>query len=210
MRPLRLPSIKKILIQINLDIDILSEVISHNSTDDFNTFHELVLILEDRRYFHHIGIDYKSFLRDVYRFMTFRKHGGFSTIEMQFVRTAIGKYDRTLRRKIYEVILAHLCNWHFKKIDLLNAYLNIAYYGTNFPVNLFSNMTNTEYVSISIFGKAISELSKEEAAEVAAYLVYPRPSNPYAKWQHKLERRKKYALRLYPQFKYIFEKIPYR
>lgn len=208
MRPLRLPSIKKILIQINLDIDLLNDVISHNSAKDFYIIHEMVLILEDRRYFRHIGIDYKSFLRDIYKFTTFRQHGGFSTIEMQFVRTVIGKYDRTLCRKLYEIILAHLCNWHFKKLDLLNAYLSIAYYGTNFPVKLFSDMTNIECVSTFIFEKSINDLSAEEAAEIAAYLVYPRPSHPYVAWYHKMERRKLYALRLHPKLKYIFKKIP--
>lgn len=208
MRPFRPPSIKKVLIQINLDIDLLYEVVSHNSTDDFNLFHEMVLILEDRRYFYHTGIDYRSFLRDLYRFITFRKHGGFSTIEMQFVRTVTGRYDKTLQRKLYEIILAHLCNWHFKKLDLLNAYLNIAYYGTNFPVNLLSDMTNIECVSTFIFGKSINDLSPEEAAEIAAYLVYPRPSRPYTAWYHKIERRKRYALRLHPHLKHIFKKIP--
>jgi penicillin-binding protein 1A len=47
----------------------------------------LVVLLEDWRYFEHRGIDWRSVLREGLKAISFQKHGGASTIDMQFVRT---------------------------------------------------------------------------------------------------------------------------
>lgn len=210
-RPLRWPSLKRFLIRVNNDIDLLSEAITISCYDEFTDFHKMVIVLEDRRYFFHLGVDYISFIRDIWRLFTFRSHGGFSTIEMQFVRTVTNKYDRTLRRKLYEILLAYLCNWHFKKFELLNSYLCIAYFGSNYQVSQsYGCYCNYERVANDLFGKAPYELELSEAAEIAAYLVYPRPSKPSPEWRKKIERRKRYALSLFPRYKDIFDKISIR
>lgn len=164
MRPLRLPSFRRLLIQLNLDMDAISEYVAMHRFGDHTTFHTMVLLLEDRRFRRHLGIDYWSFVRDAWRFITFRRHGGFSTIEMQFVRTVTRRYERTVGRKIYEMLLAHLCNWHFTKADVLNSYLSIAYYGYRYPVKeLYGIMSNFEIVASDLFGKPVDALSLEEA-----------------------------------------------
>lgn len=104
--PLNIPSIKHRLIQIVIDMDHIESNVYPTYFERLPTLHAMVLLLEDRRYFRHAGIDYWSFLRDFWRMITFRKHGGFSTIEMQFVRTVTARYERTIRRKLYEMLLA--------------------------------------------------------------------------------------------------------
>lgn len=80
----------------------------------------------------------------------------------------------------------------------------MAYYGTQFPVNLFPSMTNIEIVCTYVFEKSIEDLTKEEAAELAAYLVYPRPISPSDNWEKNIKRRRDYALRLHSKLKEVF------
>lgn len=197
--PLKIPSLKKLLIEVALDIDRIESNIWHTYFDRLPILHTMVLLLEDRRYFSHMGVDYFSFLRDFWRMATFRKHGGFSTIEMQFVRTVTSRYERTIKRKLYEILLAFICNWRFKKTDMLESYLRIAYFGTNY----------CNYIDISgeIFKKWPSDLSQQEAAMIAACLVYPMPRSPNSEWNRKIQRRSKYAMKLYASGKYPLDKI---
>jgi hypothetical protein len=59
-----------------------------------------------------------------------------------------------------------------------------------------------------MFDKFADELSLEEAATIAAMLVYPRPKVPSDEWRQKLARRSEYVCSLYPSLKERFEKLP--
>jgi membrane peptidoglycan carboxypeptidase len=153
------------------------------------------LILEDRRFFSHIGIDYRSFIRNIFRFLTFQNYGGSSTIEMQLVRTITRRYEKSLSRKLYEILLAILCQFHFEKRDMLISYLSIAYFGTNYPVPHYpGEVANFEAVANDRYGKSPARLTNDEAAELASFLVYPIPRNETERWRTKVKRRKDYAL----------------
>jgi membrane carboxypeptidase/penicillin-binding protein len=207
--PIRPFSLKTFLIKINEDIDLISEKITPAYWDHLLDFHKLVLLLEDRRFFRHRGVDIISLVRDVWLAFTFRRHGGFSTIEMQLVRTVTERYDRTVKRKIYEILLAIICNFHFKKFDMLNSYISMAYYGTKYPVNFHpAYSSNFESVANNQFKKSISQLTLEDSAEIASYLVYPRPTVPTERWLKNVERRRNYALKLMAKYKNLFEQIP--
>lgn len=52
--------------------------------------HYFVMTLEDRAFVNHHGIHMKSIIREVYKFILRKKHGGTSTIDMQMVRTITG------------------------------------------------------------------------------------------------------------------------
>lgn len=75
---------------------------------------KLVLVLEDRRFMFHHGFDVKSLVRELLRAITFRRHGGASTIDMQFVRTSTGYKERTIARKLYEILLAFIIQFRYK------------------------------------------------------------------------------------------------
>ena len=211
MRPLRLPSIKRLLIRLNLDLDRVRSSIRPVDYVPVNDVHRMVIILEDRRFLCHYGLDYWSVLRDVWSLARLRKHGGFSTIEMQLVRTVTRQYERTLTRKLYEITLAHICNWHFTKLEMLEAYLNIAYFGSDFPVPLsFGESSNYELVANDIFGKSLTDISIEDAAQIAAYLVYPRPYIPNLRWQARVDARAAYGVKLYALRKKSLQQIETR
>ncbi len=90
----------------------------------------LVILLEDRRFFRHRGIDIFSIVREIFKICTFQTFGGASTLDMQFVRMRTGYKDRTVRRKIYEMLLACLLQSRMGKMQILKAYLQGMYLGS--------------------------------------------------------------------------------
>jgi membrane peptidoglycan carboxypeptidase len=163
-------------------------------------FEKMVLVGEDRRFFRHNGIDYRSVVREILRAITFRRHGGASTIDMQFVRMATGYYERTLRRKSYEMLLAVLIQFKYSKIEILRYYLDNAFFG--------SHLYGARRASRTLFNKIPDELSPDEAALLAAMLVYPRPRQPTPKWTVNVSRRSQFIQMTLPRFEKRFEKLP--
>ena len=197
------PSLRFFLLQLHYD---LFEI--HLRWDEFSDFanlttvEKMVLVLEDRRFFSHFGIDFPSLGRELLKAVSSDKFGGASTIDMQWVRTCTGYRQRTLRRKVYEGFLAAIIQQRYSKIQILRSYLSCAYFGTR--------IKGIEEASMSVFGIHSPELNVEQAAEIAAMLVYPRPSNITNRWLLKLMRRKNYAMLIYPRYKKRFEKLKIR
>jgi len=161
---------------------------------------KFVLVLEDRRFISHHGFDSKSVLRELLRAVTFRRHGGASTIDMQFVRTSTGYRERTLRRKIYEIFLAVIIQFRYSKIVILRSYLACAFFG--------SHLRGAEAAARKVFDKSVDILSDDEAAFIAAMLVYPRPLRPTSDWQSRVQRRADYGKRIYIANKKRFDQHP--
>lgn len=156
---------------------------------DTSTLEIMTILLEDRRYFSHKGVDRLSVLRETHKLLRLWQPGGASTIEMQFVRTITGYRERTVWRKIYEAALAMALAARCEKRSVLRAYLALAYFGTK--------LSGADAAAHQIYGKAAVELTIEEAAFVAAMLCYPRPGAAPPKWREKVERRAAYGLALH-------------
>ena len=148
----------------------------------------------------HHGVDIRSLLREITRAMMLRKHGGASTIDMQFVRTATGYQELTLRRKFYECILAIAIQFRYSKMTILRSYLSCAYFG--------AGLRGSEKAAKAVFAKPPEELTISEAAFLAAMLVYPRPSQGGQAWKLRVQRRADYGERIYLANKDRFEKLP--
>lgn len=186
--PSSLPSLKRYLYIARGELDYIEQYIQSEWDTDLTSVERAVILLEDRRYFFHSGIDYKSVFREVIKKLTFRKHGGASTIEMQFVRTCTGYKELTLRRKIYEMFLAWALLHRATKLEILRSYLRIAYFGTG--------IRGISQVSAALFNKNYVELSESESFMVASMLVYPRPRDHSVNWQTRVLKRTNYGARL--------------
>ena len=201
--PLRLPFPRRVLLRIHRDLFKI-EALARNPWVTFplelTLVEKMVLVGEDRRFFQHNGIDYRSVVRELLRCFMLRKHGGASTIDMQFVRTATGYYERTWRRKLYEMLLAVLIQFKYSKIEILRYYLQHAFFG--------SHLYGVEAACRRVYGRHSSLLSPSEAAVIAAMLVYPRPNYPSPQWLHKVQRRSQFIERTLPGFEKRFEKLP--
>src|SRR5260370_27246768 len=165
-----------------------------------NSFEKLVLVLEDRRFFEQNGGDFLAVCREILKLITFRRAGGASTIDMQFVRTATGFQEKTLRRKLYEILLARIIQFRYSKIVILRSYLACAFFG--------SRVYGSEKVAATVFAKQILMLDDQQSAELAAMLVYPRPLRPDNKWMAKIKRRAAYGLHWKSRLEQRFDKIP--
>ena len=189
MTPRNLPSLKRYLYHAYMDLKSIEQnVFGHDSDHTLSNLERAVIMLEDRRYFSHAGIDARSIIREVFRALTFRKHGGASTVEMQFVRTCTGYKELSLRRKFYEAFLAFALTHRRNKLEVLRSYLSIAYFGTG--------LHGAESAAQCMFGKTVSELSAHESTILAAMLVYPRPRKENDVWKERVERRANYGDRL--------------
>jgi len=159
------------------------------SYDGLSDLEILIILLEDRRFFQHRGVDMFSIAREIFKICTFQKFSGASTIDMQFVRMRTGYKDRTLRRKIYEMLLAYLLQARMGKIDILRAYLQEVFLG--------SGIYGIESGARVMFNKLSYELEREQASVIAAMMVYPRPLKPSLTWEARVKRRAAYALKLF-------------
>jgi membrane peptidoglycan carboxypeptidase len=119
---------------------------------------------------------------------------------MQFVRTATGYRRKTLRRKLYEMLLALIIQYRYNKFEILRSYLACAYFG--------SHLYGTERAARKVFNTSSHQLTFDQSAELAAMLVYPCPLRPTPEWRTKVRGRADYAKRLYPRLKKRFQKLP--
>lgn len=158
----------------------------------------MVILLEDRRFFNHHGVDIRASIREIIKAIRRLPHGGASTIDMQLFRTASDRYERTLRRKFREVVGVFILQRKFTKIEILRIYLQIAYLGTGLKGVLAA--------SSAMFPDSISEYNWEfnednltigQIAQLASLLVYPKPRVSNANWEAKIRRRANYGLALY-------------
>ena len=180
------PSLRSSLLRLHKDIISLREMADATKNDSSLTWVEkAVIVLEDRRFFHHCGYDWKSISRELIKAATFQRHGGASTIDIQLLRTISGRYERTLRRKIRECLGARTLQLKLSKIEILRCYLKIAYFGTG--------ITGADAAALEFYGKASDDLDMDQAAFIASLLVYPKPRIPTANWQTKVGRRAQYG-----------------
>ncbi len=189
---LRLFGFKSALIKIHTDLLHIHKYVQAWTAyfpNELTLLEEMVIALEDRRFFRHAGIDSISVMRELLRAFTFRRHGGASTIDMQFVRTATGYKSKTFRRKIYKALLAVIIQYRYSKIVILRSYLRCAFFG--------SHLTGADRAANAVFAVSADHLNSDQAAFIAAMLVYPRPLVPPAGWQLRVCKRANYGMTVY-------------
>lgn len=199
----RIPSLKKYLLEINIDVDdIEAKTYRWNDALPISDIEFYTIMIEDRRYYNHYGIDLISVLREFTKVVMLRKHGGASTIDMQYVRTITGNYDKRYSRKIREALISFIIHYRVSKTSILRTYLDIAYFG--------SGLIGVESASQKIFSRSSTDLKGFEAAFIAAMLVSPRPHAPSEQWVARVSRRADYALKLGLRLEKRFQKIGVR
>ena len=145
-----------------------------------------VVIVEDRRFYHHWGLDVLYLLR---AFLVNITHGrviqGGSTITQQLARNMFLTQEKSLLRKIKEALLAVELEHCYSKREILELYLNQVYFG--------SGAYGVEAAAQTFFSKHIWELSPSECALLAAVIKSPAYYSPY-KHPEKCKRRRNFYL----------------
>jgi membrane peptidoglycan carboxypeptidase len=186
--PRHFPSLKRFLFKTHQDLATVCAASVGPSHGKLTSLEQLTLLLEDRRFRDHRGIDFRAIARESVKLISRQKHGGASTIEMQFVRTQTGYRQSTLRRKVYEMWLAFLLQYRMEKKEILRSYLSVVYLGTG--------LIGVKPTAYELFNKSLEQLSDYEAAFIVSLMVYPRPRSQPASWKQRVERRAAYGLLL--------------
>ncbi len=138
-------------------------------------FVQAVLDTEDRRYHSHPGIDPLGMLRAaVQNLSSGRVVSGASTITQQLVRIRNGSRPRGLMTKLLEMRDALRLEMVLSKDEILEAYLNGAYFG--------HQAYGAESAARTYFGKNLTELSLSEATLLAGLVQSPSAYDPYKAW----------------------------
>lgn len=135
------------------------------------------IAVEDKRFFQHFGIDFIGFFRAFYQnYISHRVVQGGSTITQQLAKNilimegTIGHYDRSITRKIKELLLAWWLESKFSKTEILMMYLNRVYFGVG--------TYGIDAAARKYFGKPATKLSIFESAVLAGLLRAPSKYNP--------------------------------
>jgi len=156
------------------------------------------IAIEDKDFYKHAGISVIGGMLRAVKDMIF-KHNlqGGSTITQQLVKSALLSPERTIQRKIKEIILAVWTEKVFSKNDILEMYLNqVPYGGAAYGI---------EEAAKKYFGKSAKELSLVEAATLAGLPQAPTFYSPHYNPQLTIQRRNEVLKALYQQ-KYIDKK----
>lgn len=190
---------KRLLVRLNIQLSNVEEKCVQRHWRQLSNIDRMIVVLEDKRYLRHRGVDWRSVLRIAVLDLFRRRRGGASTIEMQLIRTVLNARQKTISRKLNEFVLAWLLNFRLDKLSILVSYENLAFFG--------SHLEGADAASQLVFKKAADELSLEEAAFVAAMLVYPRPNVETKEWRCRVERRASYGISIYRRLEERGEKI---
>ncbi|WP_181708195.1 transglycosylase domain-containing protein [Chthonobacter rhizosphaerae] len=127
---------------------------------------EAVMAIEDRRFLTHFGIDPIGLARAVVTNVAAGNvvQGG-STLTQQLAKNLFLEPDRTLERKLQEVLLALWLEWKFSKDEILEMYLNRVYLG--------AGSYGVDGAARRYFGKSARELTLGESAIIAGLLKAP-------------------------------------
>jgi membrane peptidoglycan carboxypeptidase len=154
--------------------------------------------LEDQDFYNHHGIKLTSILRSIFKdIINFGKAQGGSTITQQFVKNSLLSNEKTLVRKIKEVILSLEVETKFSKDEILAMYLNEIPYG--------SNAYGIEAAAQTFFGKPAKDLTLDEAALISALPQATAYYSPYGSHTDALIGRKNFALKTMARLGYITE-----
>lgn len=142
-----------------------------------------VISTEDKRFYDHNGFDIIGIGRSAVGFVLNggKISGGGSTISQQLAKNAYLTLDQTLIRKLKELFLAIEIEKKYTKSEILEMYLNNAYFG--------NGVWGVEDASHKYFGKSASEVSLSEAATIAGMLKAPTTYNPRDNMENALSRR---------------------
>ena len=147
---------------------------------------EAIIAVEDANFEKHRGFDPLAILRAAWVDL---RHGsvvqGGSTITQQLAKNAFLTHERTLARKVKEVIWAVQLERRYSKEEILEAYLNEIYFG--------EGAYGVEAAAQTYFGKSARDLTLAEAALLAGLVRSPTGYNPF-RYPDRARARRNYVL----------------
>ena len=158
---------------------------------------QAILAAEDDRFYQHSGVDFLGILRAAgANLATGGKRQGASTITMQVARNFFLTREKTISRKLYEILLAFKIEQNLTKDQILEVYINQIFLGRR--------AYGFAVASHTYFGKPIRDLSVAEAAMLAGLPKAPSAYNPVVN-PKRAAQRQQYVLRRMLELGFINE-----
>ena len=152
------------------------------------------IAIEDKDFYKNPGIDINAIIRASIANLSGRPIQGGSTITQQLIKSTLLTPEKTIKRKIKEIILAFWAEKIYSKNEILEMYFNqVPYGGTAWGI---------EAASETYFGKNVKDLSLAQSAFLAGLPQSPTIYSPYEGsnfWQ----KRQKEVLNKMQELKYI-------
>ncbi len=140
---------------------------------------------EDKNFHDHYGVDWpqfgKALVQNVQALAAGNRVRGGSTLTMQTVKNFVTGSDRTVERKVYEILVAYRLERELSKPEILERYLNEIYFGNRSHGLVAAART--------YFDKPVAELTVPEAAVLASLPKAPSTLNPFVDPERARERR---------------------
>ncbi|MGA2416784.1 MAG: PBP1A family penicillin-binding protein [Candidatus Sulfotelmatobacter sp.] len=147
---------------------------------------DAVLAIEDRRFFEHSGVNFIRMAEAGWVDLVRQKHEqGGSTITMQLSRGFFLTPEKTIRRKVTEMLIAEELEEKFSKQQIFEFYGNWVNLGQrgSFAISGFAE------ASRAYFNKDLKDITLPEAALLAGIIQGPSRLSPYRHPERALERR---------------------
>jgi 1A family penicillin-binding protein len=143
---------------------------------------QAILAIEDQRFYDHGGIDVVRVAGAAWNNVLERRAAqGGSTLTQQLARQSFLTPDKTIQRKLREIVVAARLEDEFTKDEILELYLNKVYFG--------DGLYGVEAASLGYFGKHASELELTEAALLAGLVKSPSTYAPTVSLDRAVARR---------------------
>lgn len=156
---------------------------------------QAILAAEDDRFYQHGGVDYLGVARAAFANLSAGgAREGASTITMQVARNFFLSSEKTLTRKLSEVMLAMKIEHNLSKDQILELYINQIYLG--------QRAYGFASASQLYFGKPLAQINIAEAAMLAGLPKAPSRYNPVVN-PKRAKTRQQYVLRRMHQLRYI-------
>ena len=147
---------------------------------------DAVLAIEDRRFFQHGGVNFIRLAEATWIDLTHQRHEqGGSTITMQLSRAFFLTPQKTIKRKMSEMLIAMEMEQKLSKQQIFEYYANRVDLGQrgSFTISGFAEASH------AYFNKDLKDLSPAEAALIAGIIQAPSYLSPYRHPERALERR---------------------
>lgn len=143
---------------------------------------QAVIATEDRSFYTNLGVSFEGIARSVLVDLlsgSFQEGG--STITQELARNQLLTPEKTISRKLKEMVLALMITRDFSKPDILNMYLNSVYFG--------HGAYGVDAAARTYFGRPVSALSFAQCTLLAGLPQAPSYYDPLKNYQAARERQ---------------------
>ena len=159
---------------------------------------EATIAIEDKNFYKNAGFDIAAIARAAIADFSGKPLQGASTITQQLIKSTLLSPERTIRRKVKEIILAYWADRIYTKDQILEMYFNqVPYGGTAWGIEAASEV---------YFSKNTRDLDLAEAAFLAGLTKAPTTYSPYSESKTLWKGRQKEVLTKMKELKYISQK----